>query len=449
MARPKQPPRIVKWRGKYYLKFFDWERGTPRRLSCEELGAVTKAQRDELVKQQKQSEVQARAAYVKSGGPSAYATKLIDGLRMYLKRVDERTSVRDQNPESREGLSADSQTLAHRAVEKFEQWIIAKGRKNLTTGKLDAPTLQSFVDFLVTEDVARGKRKIKRSMATVNKYRRDLKTCIGYLGTIRPQMFPDVVMLVKALKPKKEIRKPAMAFSPSQLSKFLDVAIERETPGRVVEVVRVKSGTDGKKTHHKQAVNTDAGTPVSRLFLLLALTGCRRSEALRLTWDAVDLKKGRISFFSTKTGMPRILPLVSASEGEVAPQFLLLLRHWKASAGDCLSVLPFQSSKRPVFPQTAWSNAAEQAGIKAILPQTLRQNFTSYAASVGVPASVCAMWQGHGAGVAEMYYRAQVLDRHEGASIEEAMGLSTVIKNVLAETNSSGSGAVLHHRRKA
>jgi hypothetical protein len=57
-------------------------------------------------------------------------------------------------------------------------------------------------------------------------------------------------------------------------------------------------------------------------------------------------------------------------------------------------------------------------------PQALRQNFTSYAASIGIPAAVAAMWQGHAADVAEKHYRAQVLDRNPGKTIEEVMGLS-------------------------
>lgn len=59
----------------------------------------------------------------------------------------------------------------------------------------------------------------------------------------------------------------------------------------------------------------------------------------------------------------------------------------------------------------------------SITPQKLRQNFTSYAASVGVPASVAAMWQGHGVEVAERHYRAQLIDRQAGHSFESAMGL--------------------------
>lgn len=58
-----------------------------------------------------------------------------------------------------------------------------------------------------------------------------------------------------------------------------------------------------------------------------------------------------------------------------------------------------------------------------ITPQGLRKNFTSYAASLGVPAAVCAMWQGHSAQVAEDFYRQQVLEPAAAPSMQAAMGL--------------------------
>ncbi|MBV6514397.1 MAG: hypothetical protein HPKKFMNG_00020 [Planctomycetes bacterium] len=60
----------------------------------------------------------------------------------------------------------------------------------------------------------------------------------------------------------------------------------------------------------------------------------------------------------------------------------------------------------------------------------LRQNFTSYAASLGIPAAVTALWQGHVKVVAERFYRAQVLERHQGNSLEQAMGMSKVVQKL-------------------
>lgn len=69
------------------------------------------------------------------------------------------------------------------------------------------------------------------------------------------------------------------------------------------------------------------------------------------------------------------------------------------------------------FPRKRWERAGK------VRPQALRRSFTSYAASLGIPASVCALWQGHRADVAERFYRMQVLERLDASSLESAMGL--------------------------
>lgn len=441
MARPKKPPRIVMWRGAYYLKFFDWERGKARRLACEDLGACTKAQRQSLVERYGRQEIQARADYIRKGGPSAYTTPLADALRVYLKHVDERAEVRSKNPASGEGLSEAARRLAHRAVERFEAWLLDSGRRRLTTGSLDGPTLQSFFAALAKEKFGDEEADRHRSMATVNKYRRDIKTCINYLGSIRPALFPDLPLIAKALRSTREQRKPPVAFSPRELSDFLDKAIENETAGRTVEVVRRRRGKITLAEPHRQSVSSQAATPITRLFLVLALTGCRRSEALGLKWDDVHLDRGLIFFRSTKTKRYRILPLAGAPEGDVAPLLLNLLRRWKATAGNAVHVLPFAEGRHRAFPQTAWQTIREATAGCRITPQALRQNFTSYAASVGIPATVAAQWQGHSADVAEHYYRAQVLERHQGSSIEEAMGLALVLRTLLGLSESAPDAA--------
>lgn len=48
-------------------------------------------------------------------------------------------------------------------------------------------------------------------------------------------------------------------------------------------------------------------------YILFCLyTGCRRGEALNLTWDDIDLKSGKVKFMITKTGKSRIIPINGA-----------------------------------------------------------------------------------------------------------------------------------------
>lgn len=51
--------------------------------------------------------------------------------------------------------------------------------------------------------------------------------------------------------------------------------------------------------------------------------------AVNMAWTDVDLERGRITIRASKTGRTRVLPLVGAPEGDVAPVFLELLKKWR------------------------------------------------------------------------------------------------------------------------
>lgn len=250
---------------------------------------------------------------------------------------------------------------------------------------------------------------------------------MNFLAELRPPLFPDVVIFKKAFKASPANLDGPTAFSSLELAAFLRVSLNREAPGRKVKVLRLKAG---QRERFEQTAVATASTPVSRLFLLLTLTGMRLGEALCLRWKDVDLERGRITIHAQKTGRTRMLPLIGAPEGEVAPGLLALLRQWRLQAGENPFVLPHNGLPAPVFPKSAWQLTNEEADLRRVGPQMLRQNFTSYAASIGIPAAVTALWQGHAANVAERYYRAQVLDRNAGSSIQDAMGLTEFLPRV-------------------
>jgi len=259
----------------------------------------------------------------------------------------------------REGLGPKSARRLAEVMKRFADWLPA----GLTTGRLDGHHLGQFL-----ADCCQG-----LASGTVNVYRRNLKTCLRWLAMKRPRLFPDADILWPALKLARVQRRQAVAFSPAELQAF-----------------RKKLRADQRP-----------------LFDLLALTGCRLGEAEALSWDDVDLKRGRITFRASKTGYSRVLPLVDAPEGKVAPGLLKALKT-RHNAG-----------KPPAtrFLPKPWREAGQ------IRPQALRRNFTSYAASIGLPPAVVAMWQGHSLTVAEEHYRQQVLERRKAASVEDAMGL--------------------------
>ncbi len=438
MARPRESARVRQWRGKWYLIYTDYSRTPPceRRLSCDVLKARTAEARLTLVKQYRTNEKLDGVEVVRRGGRLNYDCLVKEATAMFRKSVTSRVETRRANTKSRSGLSEAAGTTLLFTLTKFEAWLELEGPANLTTGNLDGRVLGRFFDHLAEEKAKHGNKEIFRSTATLNKHRRNLRTCLNFLADLRPPLFPDVAIFKKALKAAPSNHEGPSAFPPRELASFYRTALDREEPGRKVKVLRLKAG---QRERFEQTAVAAASTPVSRLFLLLALTGMRLGEALALRWEDVDLERGRITIHAQKTGRTRMLPLIGAPEGELAPGLLALLRQWRLQAGDSPFVLPHNGLPAPVFPKSAWQLTNGEANLRRIGPQMLRQNFTSYAASIGIPATVAALWQGHAANVAERYYRAQVLDRGAGDSIQDAMGLAEFLPRmeVAAKVDSS------------
>lgn len=431
MARNQASARIVNWRGKWYLFFRDMTQDPPtiRRLSCESLKATTAEARAELVKRYRTQEKLDVAEVVKRGGRLAYDSSLVQGLDEFLADCKRRAKARESNPESRTGISSKTLELLTKSVSMFQDWLTAEDKANLTTSGLDARHLRAFFESIATKKTKLGNKVVRRRAATVNQYMRNVRTALRWLKDLRPPRFSDFESLNAAFKPLRGKEDAPRAFKPSELQAFLRACLMREDPKRAANVVRMK---DGKRETFTQTAPSYSATPTSRIFLMLALTGARLGEILALKWSDVDLERGRITIHAEKTGRTRVLPLINAPEGEVAPGLASLLDSWKLEAGKREYVLPHEGLDVPAFPKWGWKLALKDSEVKGLGPQVLRQNFTSYAASIGIPAAVAALWQGHAADVAEKHYRAQVLDRNEGESLEAAMGLNSLLGVLLA-----------------
>lgn len=432
MPREKQHARVLKWRGDWYLFYTDHSSGKQRRRKCRSMGAANAAQRAELVRQYRAVERRELAETTIRGSVVAGDILLVDDIRDYLGHSQERARTRAANPDVRSGLSDSALQVVEEKIEHFLSWLKTNGYSKVRTVDLTADILFRYFNSLIGERTQKAKTKSKkRTAATVNVYKRNVKACLRWINSLRPRRFVDFELLLEPLKPVRGKKKPPTAYSPDDLVEFLSMALERESADRLVEVAPGKDSR--KKKVYSQRVSSTAATPVSRLFILLALTGCRLGEALNMKWEDVNLERGRISIDASKTGIPRWLPLSGDSAGEVAPRLLELLRGWWEEDTEREFVLSHGELEAPTFPKGAWYGVDDATDAPRINPQRLRQNFTSYAASIGVPAAVAAMWQGHSAQVAERYYRAQVLESEPDAeSFEDAMGLTDMIEQLIA-----------------
>ncbi len=201
-----------------------------------------------------------------------------------------------------------------------------------------------------------------RSGGTVNVYRRTLRAGLRWLALRRPKLFPEPEALWPAFKQAHVEPGRAVALTPDELRAFHDSLTEKQ----------------------------------QRVFRFLALTGVRLGEMA-----GCELRGNVLVIQASKTGRQRYLMLTGAPEGEVAPSLVEQIRTH--------GIPTFYDRKQ-------WKRRG------TIRPQQLRRNFTSYAASLGIPAAVCAMWQGHSLAVAEQFYRQQVLHRLDAESLESAIG---------------------------
>lgn len=436
MGRNRGRPRLKRWRGQPYIFWTDYSASPPqlRRTSCHAHKAYTREEQAALLNSFVVREKLHAAEAVKLGAAFDYDHSVLSAIDEYRRVVQERQRTKLQNPSALEGLSQASVKSILFTLGSLEEWLRQSGRSGLTTGKLDGTTLGQFFTWLARGSTRHGNKAVVRSAATLNKHKRNIKACLKFLNNRRPKLFPDFEILRDALRAQTQDLGPPASFSAAELTRFLSVALEYERGPMVYSVKRRKQGST-RVERFQQVRSSFSATPVSRVFLLLALTGWRKEEVIQLRWEHVRFDTGQIHIWDPKRrGMKhKLVPLAGAMEGDIAPTLLRLLKTWKAEAGDDPWVLPHRGLPAPLFPGYAWKQVNARTGLQRIGAQSLRQNFCSYAAALGVPPSIAALWQGHSASVAERYYRSQVQGAMRGRSMEEAMGLKTLMLQMLRE----------------
>ncbi len=128
----------------------------------------------------------------------------------------------------------------------------------------------------------------------------------------------------------------------------------------------------------------DSSREQADIIRLLLLTGCRRSEILRLRWSEVD--RDRLVLADGKTG-PRIVPLNTQARR-------ILERRPRGT-----NPFVFPSPRDPARPRSRnlafWYRARNDAGIEDVRLHDLRHTHASHAVLNGVPVPVVARLLGH------------------------------------------------------
>ena len=142
------------------------------------------------------------------------------------------------------------------------------------------------------------------------------------------------------------------------------------------EIARLHQVLDGQ--------TRDSRREQADIIRLLLLTGCRRSEILRLRWSEVD--RDRLVLADSKTG-PRIVPLNT-------PARRILERRPRGG-----SPFVFPSPRDPARPRSRnlafWYRARREAGFEDVRLHDLRHSHASHAVMNGVPVPVVSRLLGH------------------------------------------------------
>jgi len=163
------------------------------------------------------------------------------------------------------------------------------------------------------------------------------------------------------------------------------------SPGMLREVQRDSYLTAEQTQALVRALDADPRQVAARALALLVVTGARKREVLRATWDDVDMERGMLTVPRAKSGRPRHVPL--------SPYAVAILRRQAARRAEGNPHV-FPSTCRPGRPienvRKAWERAKRLAGLpRGLRIHDLRHSFASALANAGTPLYEIGTVLGH------------------------------------------------------
>ena len=138
---------------------------------------------------------------------------------------------------------------------------------------------------------------------------------------------------------------------------------------------------------------------LQHFFLLLLLTGARRSNVQAMRWDEIDFTTAlwRIAGADAKAGVPIVVPLTVAAVG------VLRARH--EANGTSPWVFPSRGKEGHIVePKSAWKRIVTRAKLVDVRPHDLRRSLGSWMAITGAGLPVVGKMLGHSQPVTTAIY---------------------------------------------
>lgn len=198
----------------------------------------------------------------------------------------------------------------------------------------------------------------------------------------------------------------ALGLKPASVNRYLDIlrAIlnkAREEWGTLRQVPAIKNlkvqNAKLRFLDEEEEARLLEAAPVHlrQLIAFLLGTGARKSEALKLTWNDIDLynnTRARVIFKDTKSGKPRTVPLPNSLRD--------MLRKMRDNAPKREKrVFLFENSKGKLVPfdsvNNSFDTARKAAGLRDVSLHTLRHTYASRLVTRGVPIFDVSKLLGH------------------------------------------------------
>jgi integrase len=243
------------------------------------------------------------------------------------------------------------------------------GRKRLKT--LTRADIERFMSEVAAGRTARTEKTKPRGRSIVRGGEGVANRTLGMLGAI---LQFSVERGLRPDNPARNVRK----FKEGTRARFLS----NDEIARLGEALRLALA-DGANPYAVAAIR------------LLILTGCRKSEILKLRWDEVDLAGGFLRLADSKTGAKQVYL------GAPAKAVLVELPR---QANSTFVLCSEQDGKHFVGLQKVWSRIRKRSGLCDVRLHDLRHSFASVGARSGESLLVIGKVLGHATSAATARY---------------------------------------------
>jgi integrase len=232
------------------------------------------------------------------------------------------------------------------------------------------------------------------SFNSINKKSSTIKSDNSWIkGHIKPKIGKHKVVLINRDMIEQFMHDTSVTLSPSSarrmmglLSAIFTFSVDRKLrPDN--PCIGIKKPKENKKTrrlsnaeYHQLGLAIRSGGTNSDLFMLLALTGMRSSEARLLKWSELNMERGTVLLTDTKTGRS-IRPLAKAA--------IDIIKAHNPGVAPFI----FENCGKPLGNLARYWKLLGMAS--DVTPHTLRHSFASLAADLGLADSTIAGLLGH------------------------------------------------------